>query len=80
MTCKSRNERSLNKLGNSLSLIYIDVKISTFKTEYSAAWLARLLWEQWVGGSNPSTPITLNQSILASQSIRCGYNILSKQS
>lgn len=27
------------------------------KSEYSAAWLAQLLWEQWVGGSNPSTPI-----------------------
>ena len=23
---------------------------------YSAAWLARLVWDQKVGGSNPSTP------------------------
>ena len=28
------------------------------QSEYSAVWLAQLLWEQWVGGSNPSAPIS----------------------
>lgn len=32
-----------------------DLRITS--SECSAAWLAQLLWEQWVGGSNPSTPI-----------------------
>jgi hypothetical protein len=31
-----------------------------FKSEHSAVWLAQLLWEQWVGGSNPSAPIYFN--------------------
>ena len=35
------------------------------RTEYSAAWLAQLLWEQWVGGSNPSTPSRSNWGVLA---------------
>jgi hypothetical protein len=29
------------------------------KTGCSAAWLAHLLWEQGVGGSNPLTPTSL---------------------
>lgn len=27
------------------------------KTGYSAVWLARLIWDQEVAGSNPVTPI-----------------------
>ncbi len=38
-----------------------------YVTGYSAVWLARLLWEQEVPGSNPGTPTTwLHASLFAS--------------
>jgi len=46
----------IHRLHSSLGLLY-DLRINS--SECSAAWLAQLLWEQWVGGSNPSTPISL---------------------
>ncbi len=48
----TEKEKSQKKLSIKLFLLYDSASFSG----YSAAWLARLVWDQKVGGSNPSTP------------------------